>query len=105
MNVTAMTYAKLMKLLTEGTRNTRELSEAVGVHYETMRDYIRALHKEGVIHVVMWDDDARGANTIAVWMLGQEADAKQRPSKTPIQRQAAYRAKKKALMMIERLAA
>lgn len=105
MNVTAMTYAKLMVLLKEGTRSISELAEEVGVHYETMKAYIRALHKEGVIHIHMWEDDARGANSIAIWMLGSAPDAKQRPKRSHYERQITYRAKKRALRMIGRMAA
>ena len=92
-------------MLTEGTRSTAELAEEVGVHYETMKSYIRALHKEGVIHIAMWEDDARGCNSIAVWMLGEKRDAPRRRRRTGYERQQTYRAKQRNLLMIQRMAA
>lgn len=105
MNVTAMTYAKTMKLLAEGTRSAMELASDVGLHYETMKAYLRALHKEGVIHISMWEDDSRGRNSIAIWMLGEGKDAVKRPKMSYYQKNKTYRAKKRALEMIGRMAA
>lgn len=76
MKVSAMVWAQLLQLLMDGTHSNRMLAADTGLSYETVREYTRVLREKKVIHVVMWDQDPRGAWTVPIWKLGPGKDAK-----------------------------
>lgn len=90
-----MTQAQLIKLLMEGAYNCKELAELTGLHYVTVLQYTRELHKVGAAHIVRWETDERGREAVKVYKLGAGRDAR-RSRMTEAQRQARYRAKLKA---------
>lgn len=99
-----LAYCNLIKLLMEGTRSCKELAEETGLHVLTVYQYTREFHKAGLAHIVAWEPDTRGRSITKVYMWGEGKDAKRQ--KIPsTQRSAAYRAKKKQLELMERMAA
>jgi len=74
--VNAMSQAILIKLLIEGTRSCRELADETGMHYVTILQYCRELHKAGAVHITEWQPDARGRDMVKIYKIGKGADAK-----------------------------
>jgi predicted ArsR family transcriptional regulator len=94
----ALTNANLMKLLLDGTYSCIELSEETGLHYVTVLEYTRAMHRVGAVHINSWEKDTRGRDVIKVYKLGTAKDAK-REKLTSVERTARYRAKRKAAQL------
>lgn len=78
-------YARLMKLLVEGTRNAREMAQLTELHYITVLEYCRALHEAGLIHICAWERDAvgRDATMIYRWGPGNPDVPRRRLKRTP----------------------
>lgn len=100
--INRFTQAQLIKLLLEGTYTCQELAEMSGLHYVTVLDYTRELHRVGAAHISSWEKDSRGRDIIKVYKLGAGKDAK-RQRKTDSERQQAYRAKKKQQAITARI--
>lgn len=100
----ALTSALLVKHLLEGIYNCQELADLTGLHYVTVLEYTRAMHKVGAIHISSWDKDARGRDIIKIYRIGEGVDAK-RQRFTPAQRQARTRAKRQQVELMQRWAA
>ena len=97
--INAILQAQLIKLLLEGTYTCQELANMTGLHYVTVLQYTRELHRAGAAHIAGWEKDNRGRDLAKIYKLGEGTD-KQRQSKTQAERQIAYRAKKKQLNLI-----
>lgn len=67
--VNAMSQARLIKLLIQGGRSCRELAEATGLHYVTVLQYTRELHKAGAVHIHEWQQDAHGRDMIKIYRI------------------------------------
>jgi predicted ArsR family transcriptional regulator len=93
--INAVTQAQLIKLLLEGVYTCEQLAEETGLHYVTVLQYTRELHRFGAAHIASWEKDSRGRDVIKVYKLGAGRDAK-REKLTPAQRQARTREKRKA---------
>lgn len=100
--INAVAHAQLIKYMLEGTYNCRELAELTGMHYVTVVQYTRQLHRAGACHVFMWDKDTRGRDAIKIYKLGVGQDAK-RQSISARERNRRYRAKRKALELHQML--
>lgn len=85
-------YAKMLKLMMDGTRTVREIADETGIHYLTACHYTRALHDAGVAHIASWETDALGRDMLKVFMLGAGKDAK-RQKLSDTDRAAKYRQK------------
>lgn len=88
-------YARLIKGLVEGEYNCRELADLSDLGYITVLDYCRALHEEKQIHIVKWERDAIGRDSIMVYKFGPGEDAPKRRL-TRAEQQQRYRARKQA---------
>lgn len=100
--INSLTQARLIKLLLEGTYTCQELAEITGLHYVTVLQYTRDLHRAGAAHIAGWEKDPRGRDLAKIYQIGVGKD-KPRHKKTAIERQAAYRAKKKQIKIMELL--
>ena len=100
--INAILQAQLIKLLLEGTYTCQELANMTGLHYVTVRQYTRELHRAGAAHIAGWEKDNRGRDLAKIYKLGEGTD-KRRQKKTQAERQIAYRAKKKQLKLIQTL--
>ena len=98
--INAITQAHLIKLLLDGTYTCTELAEMTGLHYVTVLQYTRELHRAGAAHIAGWEKDVRGRDLAKIYKLGEGAD-KPRQKKTQAERQIAYRAKKKQIKIME----
>ncbi len=101
--VNAITQAQLIKLLLEGTYTCVELAEMTGLHYVTVLQYTRELHRAGAAHICAWEKDARGRDILKIYKLGAGRDAK-RQRMTEAQKQARYRAKIQAARLLHAMA-
>jgi len=93
--INALTQARLMRLLLDGELDCRELAEETGLHYVTVLQYTRELHKAGAAYICDWHPDDRGYATLKVYKLGAGKRDKKRPSMTVNEKSARYRARKK----------
>lgn len=100
--VNAITQARLIKLLLEGTYTCQELAEETGLHYVTVCQYARELHRAGAAHISGWEKDQRGRDLVKIYKLGAGKD-KPRQRKSGAEKQVAYRAKKKQMKIMELL--
>lgn len=100
--INAITQAHLIKLLLDGTYTCQELADETGLHYVTVLQYTRELHRAGAAHISGWEKDSRGRDLAKIYKIGVGRDAK-RHRKTAIERQIAYRAKKKQMKIMEQL--
>jgi len=93
--INALTQAKLIEAMLDGVYNCQELAEITGLHYVTVLQYTRELHRAKAAHICQWDKDGRGRDVVKIYRIGRGKDAK-REKLTAVQRQARHREKKKA---------
>lgn len=93
--INALTQAKLIEAMLDGVYNCHELSEITGLHYVTVLQYTRELHRAKAAHICQWDKDSKGRDVIKIYRIGRGKDAK-REKLTAVQRQARHRANQKA---------
>jgi predicted ArsR family transcriptional regulator len=97
--INALTQAHLIKLLLDGDRTCQELAEETGLHYVTVLQYTRELHRAGAAHITRYDKDVRGRDMIKVYKLGKGKDAK-REKKTACERQTQYRSRRRMATLL-----
>lgn len=100
--VNAMAYAHMVELMLDGTHSCQELARATGLHYVTVLDYTRAMHRAGAAHICAWEKDKRGRDLIKVYRIGRGRDAK-RHKLSARERSARYREKIKNRELMEKL--
>ena len=93
--INAFTQARLIRLLLEGTYTCAELAEETGLHYVTVLDYTRELHRARAAFICAWEKDNRGRDATKIYKVGIGKDVA-RQSMTSAERTARYRAKKRA---------
>jgi hypothetical protein len=76
--VTGRYLARLVARMIPGNKTIRELADAVGLSYETVRQMCNLLHEEDAAHIAMWRDDPMGRQVLACFKLGEGVDAKPR---------------------------
>lgn len=99
MKINAYHQAQLIKLLLEGTYSCAELAEETGLHYVTVLEYTRELHRAKAAHISMWEKDGRGRDMIKIYKIGEGRDAR-RSKLTPAQRQQRVRDKRKLALQL-----
>ena len=72
--INALSFAKLIKLMDERPRSKPQLAELTGLHIWTVRNYVDALHKERMAHIVRWEKDSMGRDVTAIYSLGFGVD-------------------------------
>jgi hypothetical protein len=102
--INAFTQGVLIHHMLEGVYTCVELAELTGLHYVTVLQYTRELHRAKAAYICAWDKDPLGRDVIKIYKIGIGKDAK-REKMTPAERQAKHRSKKKNLEMIRRMAA
>jgi hypothetical protein len=100
----AISYAKLIKAMMTGDKTCQELADITGLHYVTVLQYTRELHREGAAHIVMWGQDRMQRDSLKIYKLGTGFDAK-RFRLSDRERQRRYRARQKMGIVNERKAA
>ena len=94
--INAITQARLIEAMLDGVYNCMELAEMTGLHYVTVLQYTRELHRAKAAHICNWDKDSKGRDVIKIYKIGRGKDAK-REKLTGAQRQARSRQKKRNL--------
>lgn len=89
-------WAGILQAMLTQPCTLRELAAKSGVHYETLRPLVNALHDAGVVHISHWKVDTMGRESIASYQLGFGVDAPKRPAKTGAQRSMKYKVKQVA---------
>ena len=93
--INKFTQANLIRLMLRGMYTCRELAEQTGLHYVTVLDYTRELHRAKAAYICAWEPDLRGRYNVKVYKIGTAGDVA-KPKLTGAQRSAAYREKRKA---------
>ena len=95
----AILYARMVEMMLHGTFSCSEIAEETGLHYVTVLEYTRELHRAGACHIAHWDKDGRGRDMIKIYKIGAGKDAR-RQRMTKAQRAARYRERKAAVAQI-----
>jgi hypothetical protein len=92
--VNAMSFALLVKEMLAGEFTCEELAEKTGLHYVTVLNYTREMHKAGSAYIAAWRMNHRKQYVLKVYGIGDREDVrKPRTAMTPAQRTQKYRAK------------
>lgn len=97
--INAITQAHLIKLLLDGDRTCQELAEETGLHYVTVLQYTRELHRAGAAHIHHYEPDSRGRHIIKVYKLGKAKDARH-VRMTSAEKQARVRSKQRMATLL-----
>lgn len=92
----AILYARMVEMMLHGTFSCREIAEETGLHYITVLEYTRELHRAGACHIYAWDKDSRGRDMVKIYKIGEGKDAK-RGKLSHAERQHRLRAKRRAI--------
>lgn len=93
--VNAMSFALLVKEMLAGEYTCEELAERTGLHYVTVLNYTRAMHKAKAAYICAWRMNEKRQYVLKVYGIGEMQDArKPRAAMTPAQRQLKYRMKR-----------
>jgi len=92
------TYARLIEAMLDGVYTCSELAEHTGLHYVTVLEYTRELHRKGACHIDHFEKDLRGRDCVKVYRIGRGKDAK-RQKLSGSERQRRTRAKRRELML------
>lgn len=94
--INALSFGKMLGYLVEhGNASVEEIADETGLHPNTIREWLVAWKRLGIIHIGSWDRDCRGRPTILRYYWGPGKDAK-RPSLTMQQVRANYVARQRA---------
>ena len=96
----ALSMAKITRALLDGPCSISELQYVSGLSTSTLHEYMRALRKEGVVHIGAWERDATGRESLRVFKLGNGQDApRAKKSKAQIARECRKRKQDAKLAM------
>lgn len=93
--VNALSFAVMVRALYDGPKTRHQLAEISGLHVWTVRQYVKAMQKQEVVHITRWTKDTMGRDAIAHYALGMGVDMP-REMKTGAQKQQARRARQRA---------
>jgi DNA-binding Lrp family transcriptional regulator len=91
-----MMFAQMIKLLMTGPHTFAELAEETGAHYITVREWVREMHRQGIVRVSTWVENRRGARVVEAFVLGEGPDCRRPAPKSGRQRTREYIARKAA---------
>ena len=90
----AISYAKMIRLMLEGEYSCEELANVTGLHYVTVLQYTRELHRAGAVHISEWRKDRLGRDNVKIYKIGRSFDMP-RFRMSGAERQRRYKARKK----------
>lgn len=76
--VGAISYAHLVKLLLDGIWTNKELAEQTGLHYVTVCQYTREMHRAKAVYICEWQQDIRDRDSVRVYKIGTGKDKARR---------------------------
>lgn len=71
--INELLYARMIKMLMDGC-TAYTISDETGLHVITVQSYLRALHKEGAVHIMGWVKNTRGVDSTHIYKLGIAED-------------------------------
>lgn len=95
--VSALTLTNLLKDLVNGPFAVREMSEHTGLHPQTIRAYLRAMHREKLVHIAGWEVAPDGRHKYPLWKFGNAKDAPRLPRVSKVEANREWRRRKQAL--------
>ena len=101
----AISYGAMCKLMCEGVYSCAEMAEMTGLHYVTVLQYTREIHKAGAAHIASWETDSRGRDCVRIYKLGEGVDTPRKPARNKAKVNANRRARRQQLELIQRMAA
>lgn len=96
----ALSMAKVISALLDGPCSVPELMGLSGLSSNTVHEYMRALRKEGVVHIGAWEKDATGRESLRIFKFGPGKDVP-RTKKSKAQIAKECRLRKKAAQRID----
>jgi DNA-binding IclR family transcriptional regulator len=103
LRVNALSFAKMMAALAEGGATQRDLVEHTGLCSQTVREYVYALKREGVIRVSAWERDTLGRCCTPAYSIGGGFDAR-KDTLDKATRARLYRARKEQAALLHAIA-
>jgi len=95
----AVLYARMIEMMLHGSFSCAEMAEETGLHYVTVLQYTRELHRAGACHIAHWEKDKRGRDVTKIYKIGKAKDRpRQRIPKTELA--VRYRDRQRALKAI-----
>lgn len=91
--VNALSYAHMVRLMIDGLYTIEEIAEQTGLHYVTVCQYARELHRAQAAHICAWQPDARDRDALKIYKIGLGKDVKRRKLSSK-ERQRRHRAAK-----------
>jgi len=85
-------YASLIQSLIDGRCTALELITESGLAGTTVRKFLSAMRRRGLVHIAGWEADSVGRMVMPVWELGEGRDSA-RPKQTATERSAKRREK------------
>lgn len=70
----ALSMAKVISALLDGPCSILELMGLSGLSANTVHEYMRALRKEGVVHIGAWEKDGTGRESLRIFKFGPGKD-------------------------------
>ncbi len=98
--VNAMAVALLIRDLQEGVYTVPELADRSGLSAQTVRLYLKALHKANAVYICDWDEDRKGSRTLRVYAIGDKKDVPKPQPQSAKDACKKYRQKKKMMAML-----
>lgn len=74
--VSHLTIFSLIKAAQKGEYTLTELAEISGLHYATVCEFMKAAHREKLVHICGWEPDSRGRYLIRIYMWAPGKDVK-----------------------------
>lgn len=98
LKINAISFALMVKALSEKPHSKPQLAELTGLHVWTIRGYVDALHRVQMAHITHWDKDGMGRDVTAYYSLGFGIDMP-REQKTGAQKAREYRARQRRIAL------
>lgn len=98
MSLKIQNYVAMLAHLTEGAVSAQDLASLTGMHLETTREFLKEMHKRGLVHIAQWDVRLNRRIKLPMYKLGEGGD-KPRPkplSSAEVQRRYKERQKLRA---------
>lgn len=102
--VNALAVSHMLRGIQDGCHTLYDLADMSGLQYQTVLHYCKVLHKQKVIHICDWNEDIRGGRTLRVYAMGADKDMPKPKPQSGKEICARYRAKKKQLELLQRMA-
>lgn len=89
------TYVDLLAHLTEGAVSAQDLAALTGLHLETTRDFLKEMHKRGLVHIAQWDIRLNRRVRLPMYKLGEGGDKPRPPRQSSAETTRRYKERQK----------